>query len=115
MLNDTYLWFIHLAFTSWIGFGLYWVPLGLCAYGYTVRTWVNYRRDITLRDTEKHYIPRDTVGTLLGRTWVSITPVVNIWAAAFDVAPPLFGSLFDWFGRLFDQPLVPKRNTKDYT
>lgn len=29
----------------------------------------------------------DTIGTLIGRAIVTITPVANLWAASFDVAP----------------------------
>ena len=109
--------------TQTMGPLLYWVPLSFCAYGYTIRTWVNYQKDVATRDAEimqlakppvhtVFYRPTDTVGTLIGRALITIIPVANLWAAVFDIAPKVFGSLFKWIGRVFDQPLVPKRGGK---
>lgn len=95
---------------SLLGILLYWVPLSLCVYGYTVRTWLNYQKDIQARDSERHYHPTDTIGSLIARGLVSVTPVANLWAAAFDVAPKVLGSFFRGVGRVFDMPLVgPKK------
>lgn len=108
-------------FTSWMGFGLYWLPLSLCAYGFTLRTWANYQKDVAAReeytaalDTMENvrvriYYPTDTIGSLIGRTLVTVLPIANLWAATFDVAPRLFGSFFRWIGQVFNTPLVPKR------
>lgn len=126
MIENLQTWMMAFDFTSWMGFGLYWLPLSLCAYGYTVRTWLNYQKDVTTREAAEkdlraadtdlgrrsatyYYSPTDTVGTLIGRGLAATIPVVNLWAACFDVAPRLFASMFKWFGRVFDQPLVPKR------
>lgn len=126
MIESLQTWMMAFDFTSWMGFGLYWLPLSICAYGYTVRTWLNYQKDVTTREKSEadrraaktdadlrcatYYAPTDTIGTLIGRGLAATLPVVNLWAACFDVAPRLFASLFKWFGRVFDQPLVPKRN-----
>ncbi len=113
MIDSITAWLMAFSFTSYMGIGLYWLPLSVCAYGYTVRTWLNYQKDVKAREkaeTEgKGYTPTDTVGTLIGRAIVSITPIANLWAGAFDVAPRLFSSFFGWLGRIFDQPLVPKK------
>ena len=126
MIESLQTWMMAFDFTSWMGFCLYWLPLSICAYGYTVRTWLNYQKDVTTREKSEadrraaktdadlrvatYYAPTDTIGTLIGRGLAATLPVVNLWAACFDVAPRLFASLFKWFGRVFDQPLVPKRN-----
>lgn len=111
---------ISFNFTSTMGILLYWVPVSVCVYGYTVRTWLNYQKDVGQREkvqtqqpdkdgrVPKFYSPTDTIGTLIGRALVTALPVANIWAAAFDVAPKLFSTLFKWIGRVFDQPLVPR-------
>jgi hypothetical protein len=128
MIENLQNWMMAFDFTSWMGFGLYWLPLSLCAYGYTVRTWLNYQKDVTTRAESENdllvtetelgrrsaafYNPTDTIGTLIGRGLAATIPVVNLWAACFDVAPRLFASMFKWFGRVFDQPLVPKRKVK---
>jgi hypothetical protein len=120
MLQSFHNWVVNFDFTSWMGFGLYWVPASLCAVGYTLRAWSQYQTDVadraeavedekSLNRRVKFYHPRITVGSLLGWGWVTLLPVVNIWAAVFDVAPRLFSSAFSWLGRVFDQPLVPKR------
>lgn len=93
---------------GWLAVSLYWSPLLLCIFGYTLRTVRNYRLDLTDRDSGGCYIPRDRVGTLIGRAFVSLLPIANLWAAAFDLAPKLFSGFFSFLGRVFDQPLVPK-------
>jgi hypothetical protein len=122
MIENLQTWVTNFDFTSWMGFMLYWLPASVCAYGYTIRSWVNYQRDITDRadaeiNTEspcrRVYYPSETIGTLIGRGLATVMPLVNLWAASFDVAPKLFGSMFKIIGRVFDQPLVPKRKLKD--
>lgn len=124
MIENLQNWMLAFDFTGWMGFGLYWLPLLLCAYGYTVRTWMNYQKDVADREASEllskseltklksyapYYSPTDTIGILIGRGLASVIPVVNLWAACFDVAPRLFSAMFAWIGRVFDQPLVPKR------
>lgn len=100
------------SFTNWMGVMLYWVPMSVCAYGYTVRTWINYQKDVEARESAKTYYPTDTIGTLIGRALATIVPVCNLWAASFDVAPKMFSSFFAWVGRVFNTPLVPKRKSE---
>jgi hypothetical protein len=100
---------------SWLAFGLYWLPLALCAYGYTLRAGCRFSKDRAARakaDTEErgYYSPTITIGTLIGYAVLSVMPIANLVAAIFDVAPKLFASMFEWFGKALDIPLVPKRN-----
>ena len=43
-------WLKAFEFTGWMGIALYWLPGSVCAYGYTVRTWLNYQKDIAERE-----------------------------------------------------------------
>lgn len=114
-------WLKEFEFTNWMGLALYWLPASICAYGYTVRTWLNYQKDVAAREkaeaaiTERGrplvYFPTDTIGTLIGRAVATVCPVANLWAASFDVAPKLFSSFFGWVSRVFDTPLVPRRDS----
>jgi hypothetical protein len=118
--NEMLDWMKEFEFTNWMGIALYWVPASLCAYGYTVRTWLNYQKDVAKREEAEAakkdigrylvYYPTDTVGTLIGRAVATVCPVANLWAASFDVAPKMFASFFQWIGRVFDAPLVPRRD-----
>lgn len=104
---------LNLEWNGWIAFMLYWLPLGFNAYGYTVRTAINYRADLKARnesrqDAKKWYVPTDTLGALIGRGLATTLPGVNLLAAVFDLAPEVFGRFFSWIGKVFDQPLVPK-------
>lgn len=85
---------------------LYWVPLVFCLYGYTVRTWCNYKKDIKERESDSYYTPTDRVGHLVGRLIASICPVVNLFAALFDLGPEVFDRFFAWLGKVFNVPLV---------
>lgn len=104
--------FTGFEFTSMMGILLYWIPLAICAFGYFLRTLKNYRKDLASRseaiETDGHYRPTDTVGTLIGRGIAATIPVCNLLCAIFDVAPSLLGRFFGFIGRVFDQPLVPK-------
>jgi hypothetical protein len=104
-------WILSFEFNSVLGICLYWAPLLLCSYGYAIRTWVNYRKDRIARDSteNKHYSPTDTLGSLIGRGLVAIIPIANLLAAIFDVAPETFGRFLGFVGKVFSQPLVPKR------
>lgn len=116
----------------WIAVFLYWLPLSVCAVGYTLRTFENYYKDIEDRekyiaekaiidaehsdDTDDeyrkyyniYYRPTDTIGTLIGRGIVTIMPIANMWAAIFDISPKLFSRFIERVEELFDQPLVPR-------
>lgn len=88
---------------------VYWVPLLLCLIGYTIRTWVNYRKDVIARELDQYYVPTDKIGTLIGRVLVTITPAVNLFVLFFDLAPRFFGNFFVWIERVFNTPVVPSR------
>lgn len=99
---------------SWLALLLYWMPAALCAYGYTVRGLRKYRQELADRakaesDERAYYHPELTFGHIIGHAILTALPVANLFAAIFSVAPEVFGDFFSWIGRVFDQPLVPKR------
>lgn len=101
---------------SWLALGLYWMPLALCAYGYTVRSARRFSADRIARaeaDTEEraYYSPSITIGTLIGYAILSVMPIANLFSAIFDVAPKLFSSLIEWCEKALNIPLVPKRKS----
>ena len=85
-------------FNSHLGILLYWIPLIVCAIGYTMRTWANVQKDLNQRekaeedelinqslpqeDRRRHiqafYHPKETIGHVLGRIFVSVMPVVSL-------------------------------------
>jgi hypothetical protein len=107
-------WVMNQVANPWIALGLYWLPLAFCVVGYIARTARNYVKDRAKREKaaaegKDNYYPTDTIGDLIGRGFVTILPVGNLFAALFDVAPELFGKFFEWVARVFSQPLVPSR------
>jgi hypothetical protein len=101
-------WVLNLWANRWIAFGLYWLPLAFCAFGYILRTGRNFRKDRAKRvEVGEFYHPTDTIGTLIGRGLLTIIPLANVCAAVFDLAPEVFGKFFSWLERVFSQPLVP--------
>ncbi|MBN8263024.1 MAG: hypothetical protein J0M21_00035 [Xanthomonadales bacterium] len=96
---------------------LFWLPLLLCLYGYTVRSVREFANDRAARanaelptsQSNGYYQPSITVGTLLARLAASVVPIVNLVAAIFDVAPEVFGQFFNWASKALDIPLVPTR------
>lgn len=101
-------WALNLWANKWIAFGLYWLPLAFCAFGYVTRTARNFARDRRARIMPGvYYYPTDTLGTLIGRGIVTVIPFANLCAAIFDLGPEVFGRFIDALGRVFSQPLVP--------
>lgn len=100
-------------FNSTLGIILYWLPVLICAFGYTIRTAKNFMKDKAAREKDSYYYPTDTIGTLIGRAFVSIIPVANLWAALFDISPQFFGNFFRWIGKVFNQPLVPCKKDRN--
>lgn len=99
---------VNLQWNSWLAIVLYWIPLTFCMYGYTNRTIKRYIADRKTRETPGAiYVPRERLGTLLGRALVTITPIANLWATMFDLAPKIFSNFFKTIEKIFDQPLVP--------
>jgi hypothetical protein len=99
---------------SWIALLLYWLPMAMCAYGYTVRSILKVKRDLEWRrdaeaEGKKFYYPTITVGSLIGYAMMTVTPIANLFAAIFDVSPKLFKAFFNWCGRVLDMPLVPAK------
>lgn len=123
MIENLQTWILTFDFTSLMGFLLYWVPLAVCAYGYTVETFKNYQIDLSRRTQYEgylmqkelttayvpHYYPTDTIGTIILRIIVSIIPVMNLWTSLFQVLPSLLSSFFKVIEKILDRPLVPKR------
>lgn len=111
------------AWNSWIALMMYWLPAALCAYGYTVKSVKEYKRDRTDRardeawqpdPAKQHqlrptYIPGITIGTLVGYAALTVCPVANLFAAIFDVAPKVFSGFIRWCDKVLNVPLVPKR------
>lgn len=66
---------------SWIAVLLYWLPLALCTYGYTLRSVHKFRKDRAARaDAEAKdgfYIPSVSVGTLVGYSTLAVVPIAT--------------------------------------
>lgn len=109
------LWGVSL--TNWLGILLYWLPLALCAYGYTVRVWGRYQKEVKEREEAEKagsgFYPTLTVGSLVGYALLTITPIANLFSAIFDVAPQVFKGLIKLCERVFSVPLVSPVKRKE--
>lgn len=113
-------------FTSMMGISLYWLPLAICAAGYIKLSVQDYWTDLDNRgryiralrsDANQKpfsreacmyiYRPNLTIGKLIGRLLLTVTPLTNLWMATLDTGPKLLSSFFGWIETLFDIPLVP--------
>lgn len=92
-------------FTSMLALYVYWVPLFICAVVYFFRTIKLYKSDLTKRQESRFYIPTLTVGLIVWFILLTITPCANLFALVFDCA----SSVFTWFRKVLDIPLVPKQ------
>lgn len=89
-------------------FFLYWLPLIICAIGYTQKTFKQIKEDADRRSkSPKVYFPTVTVGTILGRTFLTLCPIVNLWNATWSHAFRIVAEVIGWLEKVFNQPLVP--------
>lgn len=126
-MESIYNFFGAITLTNMMGIYLYWLPLLVCALGFTIRTWVNFQQDHqsrsvyeTHRAEKRHtnvyvetYRPTDTIGTLIARAIVTFVPIANLWVALFDLTPMMLSRYLGAIGKLFDIPLVPRRSIAD--
>jgi hypothetical protein len=97
---------------GWIALLLYWVPLVLCAVGYSVRATRRYNKDRIARakadaDPKGWYYPELKLGDLIGYAFLTACPLVNLLMVIFDVGAPMIREFFEWLGSVLGIPLVP--------
>ncbi len=97
--------------THWLVILLYWLPLILCSYYYTLVTVREYNAEL-VRSTEPYYYPTMTIGTLIGRLLLTVVPITNLFAAVADVVPAVFGNFSTLVRSVLNTPLVPPRKPK---
>ena len=95
-------------FTSMLALIIYWIPLLICATVYLTRTLLLYKADLK-KCQDKFYTPTLTVGLIVWRVILTVTPCVNLLATVFDCS----SSVFRWLGKFLDIPLVPKRSADE--
>jgi len=100
--------------TGLMGVILYWVPVAICLWGYTLRNIEEVREDKKKRQEyldhqRSYYNPSVTTGTLLGRYIVSFVPVLNLGICAFDLLWEILEGFFIRIAAIFNRPLVPEK------
>ena len=97
------------AFTGEIGMWTYWLPLVLCAIGYSVRTFKQIQL-LKVYHLDKHarYVEDLTVGTVLWRVILTVTPIVNIFALSFSLLSDMVSTVLNGLGTVLDFKLVKK-------
>lgn len=107
------------------GVCIYYTPAVLCLIFYFGKSYMDVRKDLTRRDgaaikkLSEHEVIRDfelnginlynpsvTYGTLLGRFFASVTPVVNIFVFLTQVLGEYFTFFFETLEKVFQKPLV---------
>jgi hypothetical protein len=94
-------------FTSTLAMLIYWLPMAICLGVYLFKIIGMYRADLGARDDDaKFYRPTLTIGAIVWRLVLSVTPAVNLFALVFDC----MADVFKWLGSFLDIPLVSKRS-----
>lgn len=96
-------------FTGTMGIWTYWIPLVLCAIGYSYRTYVQIQ-DIKRysKDKHAHYVPDLTVGTIVWRMFLTVTPIVNILSFSFSILEDMVRKLCNGIEWVMAVKLVKK-------
>jgi len=104
-------WLLDIEMNGWLSLMLYWIPLMFTTVGYIKRTIYNYQFDIKHR-ANKNYYPTDSIGTIVVRLIITVTPIANIWTAIFVFFPEFFSSLWEAIGKFLETPLVSQLQEK---
>ncbi len=115
----------YAAWNAWYVMYFYWLPLILCLIGHSRITIREILQDIKKREeyladqssspTRQRYVyysPSVTLGTIMGRLCLSVTPIVNT-LRAWSLIPEYLGWIIPTFEKIFDIPLVPKPKEKN--
>ena len=100
----------NFAFTGDVGMWTYWIPLVLCAVGYTIRTikQIQHIKAYELGENVR-YVQDLTVGTVLWRVVLTVTPIVNVMALSFSLGFDMLGWMWKWVEGVLDIKLVSKK------
>lgn len=100
----------NFAFTGDVGVWTYWLPLVLCAVGYTIRTikQIQHIKAYELGENVR-YVQDLTVGTVLWRVVLTVTPIVNVMALSFSLGFDMLGWMWKWVEGILDIKLVSKK------
>jgi hypothetical protein len=99
-------------------FFVYWLPAALCVIHNIFKSINEYYVDHEARDLAETvqangkdalYIPKLTVGKIIGRFIIGFIPVVNIYHTLVDFIPDMYRQVMKLWNRWLNIPLVPKR------
>lgn len=101
------------AWNGWIALLLYWVPIVLCAIGYSVSVVRQYKQDRSGRahadeNPKWNYYPTLKLGDIFGYAFLTVCPLVNLLMVIFDVGAPMIREFFERLRSVLDIPLVPR-------
>ncbi len=100
MIKAITVWVTDYEFNSRLAFYTYWVPMMICLLVYLWRSVLAYQHDVS-HCRDQYYNPKLTLGVILLKLFLAVTPVINLFALVFDC----FASL----GALLEIPLVSHR------
>lgn len=92
----------------------YFVPLCICLFGYTLRTYFNVQFDKQKKEEfvklnlEDKYYPKELRIDIFNRILVSFIPVINIIAMVTDIFPELFHSTYEKIETWLEQPIISR-------
>lgn len=90
----------------------YILPLGLCLFGYTLRTIYNVQEDIKKKEKFVKLYPLDDFHPtelrmdILNRLLISIIPGLNFGCLLIDIFPEVFRTSYDKIINWLEQPII---------
>ena len=88
MIADIFNWAVSANFSNLAGLFLYWIPVLLCLLG-TARTIViTYREDVN-KCGDEYFLPKFTVGLIVGGVLTSFIPIYNLGKSVFGHVPEM--------------------------
>ncbi len=102
---------LALPMNGYLAIFLYWIPMALCAIGYTRNCVDEYYEDVKAVSSSdgKFYSQKLRVGTIVWRICVTLIPVANLFALVFRHLHPMCSMVFEALVDVLSTPIVKKK------
>jgi len=99
--------------TDWVVLYFYFVPIGICLIGASLKTRRELQNDLKRRESMIFYMPTVRVGTLIGRIILIFLPVANFFYGLYLLFSELTPGFMAMFVRVCNTPLVSPKERKE--
>ena len=88
---------------------LYWIPVAIVMIHSLYRSTQEIIEDLCRRNSNEFYLPRVTIGDVVGGIVLALFPGINMMVVIFHIIPELLSPAFGIIRKIFSIPIIPKK------